>query len=89
MPKRISKPKRPVDVNQWAHQMVQESTKEQETTRPITKSDISRIMAEMGRKGGKKGGKRRLETMTPAQRSDVALKAAQTRWANEKAKHKI
>jgi hypothetical protein len=42
-------------------------------------------MAAMGRKGGKIGGKRRLTTMTPAQRREVALKAAQTRWAKHKA----
>jgi len=41
-------------------------------------------MAEMGRKGGKKGGKRRLVTMTPEQRSHVALKAAQARWSKKK-----
>jgi hypothetical protein len=41
-------------------------------------------MAEMGRKGGKKGGKRRLETMTPEQRSQIAMKAAQSRWAKKK-----
>jgi hypothetical protein len=33
---------------------------------------VSRVMREMGRKGGK----RRLETMTPEQRSEVAKKAA-------------
>jgi hypothetical protein len=38
-------------------------------------------MAELGRKGGKKGGKRRLETMTAKERSQVAKKAAQARWS--------
>jgi hypothetical protein len=37
-------------------------------------------MAAMGRKGGKIGGKRRLETMTATQRSAAAKKAAQARW---------
>ena len=41
-------------------------------------------MAAMGRKGGKIGGKRRLETMTPEQRQEIALKAAKTRWAKRK-----
>lgn len=50
--------------------------------RPAKVSDaISRVMAAMGRRGGKIGGKRRLTTMTPEQRSAVALKAAKTRWA--------
>jgi hypothetical protein len=38
-------------------------------------------MAKLGAKGGKVGGKRRLDTMTPEQRSEIALKAARTRWA--------
>ena len=48
------------------------------------RSLISEVMAEMGRKGGKKGGKRRLKTMTAEQRSQVALKAAQARWAKKR-----
>ncbi len=80
MPKRISK--NPSDINQAAFQMVQRSVSEPE----IAKSDISRIMSEMGRKGGKIGGKKRLETMTPEQRSQIALKAAQSRWGKTKKK---
>jgi hypothetical protein len=38
-------------------------------------------MAEMGRRGGRIGGKRRLETMTKRQRSNVAKAAAKARWA--------
>jgi len=37
-------------------------------------------MSEMGRKGGKIGGKRRLETLTAEERSDLASKAARDRW---------
>jgi hypothetical protein len=37
-------------------------------------------MAEMGRKGGKIGGKRRLETMTPRKRKSLARNAALARW---------
>ena len=37
---------------------------------------ISKVMSEMGRKGGKIGGKRSLETMTPAERTARAKKAA-------------
>jgi hypothetical protein len=65
--------------------MVQRSTAEPEPQKPsksssITKDEISRIMAAMGRRGGKIGGKRRLETMTPKQRTDIAKKAAKSRW---------
>lgn len=74
MPKRISK--RPEDVNQAAFLQVQRSV-ETETA----DAEISRVMAEMGRKGGRIGGKRRMETMTPEERSQVALDAARARWA--------
>jgi hypothetical protein len=37
-------------------------------------------MRALGKKGGPIGGKRRLETMTPKQRSAVAKKAAIARW---------
>jgi hypothetical protein len=42
----------------------------------MDKQTISAVMREMGRKGGKIGGKRSLETMTPAQRTARAKKAA-------------
>jgi hypothetical protein len=37
-------------------------------------------MSAIGRKGGQIGGKRRLKTMTKAERSKVAAKAAKARW---------
>jgi hypothetical protein len=115
MPKRISRPKRPTDPNEWARQMVDESTgnppepenssvaivpfpkavvqKHQQVmqTKGVSipgsaKSEraarkfISIFMAEMGRKGGKIGGKRRLETLTPEKRRELALRAAKARW---------
>lgn len=53
---------------------------------------ISKVMQEMGRKGGKKGGKKgakmRAEALTSEQRSQIARKAAKTRWAKAKKKRK-
>jgi hypothetical protein len=40
------------------------------------KALLSEIMTELGRKGGKIGGKRSLETMTPDERSARAKKAS-------------
>jgi hypothetical protein len=40
------------------------------------KALLREIMSELGRKGGKIGGKRSLETMTPEERSARAKKAA-------------
>jgi hypothetical protein len=84
MPKRNSKPE---DFSQNALRVVEQAIGEPlaekpPLTRRAKKALISSVMAEMGRKGGKKGGKRRLETMTPEQRSQVALNAAKTRWSN-------
>jgi hypothetical protein len=40
--------------------------------------------AAIGRKGGQIGGKRRLKTMTEAERSKVAARAARARWRRSK-----
>ncbi len=81
MPKRIRREPEP-DVNQLAHHLVKAST---ETKGPVAmnppaQSEISRVMAEMGRRGGMIGGKRRAERMTVEQRSESASKAAKARW---------
>lgn len=81
MPKR-NKHGRPKDVNQLAHHLVSESTDSPDEHRGLTftAAQISVYMAAIGRKGGKVGGKRRLETMTPKQRKEVARNAAKKRW---------
>jgi hypothetical protein len=90
MPKRFSKDKRPKDVNQFAHRLVQLSTAEPQpqeaiiTPLPLNTSEVSRVMAEMGRRGGQIGGKRRLTTMTSEQRRKLAQKAAKARWKKTK-----
>jgi hypothetical protein len=38
----------------------------------------------LGRAGGRKNGKARLEKLTPEQRQEIAQKAIQTRWAKAK-----
>jgi hypothetical protein len=47
------------------------------------KSAVSKYLAEIGRRGGKKSGKARLEKLTPEQRSEVARKAAVARWGKK------
>jgi hypothetical protein len=121
MPNRISKtkrPKRPTDPNEWAREMVDESTsnppepENKSTALALTPKSIKKavsqgvvlttsegdpkaarkayhefvsiFMAEMGRKGGKIGGKRRLETLTPEKRRELALKAAKARWGRKR-----
>ena len=87
MPKRISKKLK--DPNQIAAAVVAASTSEPvihavaaNGTHYYDSATLSRVMAEMGRRGGKIGGKRRLETMTPAKRKAAARKAAKARWSN-------
>ena len=76
MPRRIKRIKQSGDVNQLAQRLVAQLTGEQLPT----KAQISLLMAELGKKGGKIGGKRRLETMTAKERRDAARKAALARW---------
>jgi hypothetical protein len=83
----IGKGKRPRDPNQLAAWTVAVSTgqipaPEPEVPKPTgsVPSSISEYMSSIGRKGGQIGGKRRLKTMTKAQRSKVAAKAAKARW---------
>jgi hypothetical protein len=81
----IGKGKRPRDPNQLAKWIVEQSTSEapqpQEVQpQPSAPVNLSEYMAAIGRKGGQIGGKRRLKTMTKAQRSKVAARAARARW---------
>ena len=50
----------------------------------MDKKTVSEVMRQMGRKGGKIGGKRSLETMTPKERSERARKAVAAREAKRK-----
>jgi hypothetical protein len=86
----ISKGKRPRDPNQLAKWIVDRSTGQipEEPAKPAHEpGSISEYMAAIGRKGGQIGGKRRLKTMTRAERQRVAAKAAKTRWAKHGKKH--
>jgi hypothetical protein len=86
MPKRIKHFKRPSDVNQIAHRLVEQSTAQPEVLpqTPTITASISEYMAAIGRKGGKIGGKRRLSTLTKKDRHDIASAAATARWQKAK-----
>jgi len=53
---------------------------------------VSKVMSEMGRKGGKaakgKGVRARMAALTPQERNELATKAARARWAKAKKKRK-
>ena len=96
MPNHSSKPKRPRDINQLAKLVVELATGEPgpETPRavkPAAHEDtpsaaLRQAAAELGRRGGLKGGKARSEKLTAEQRSAIAKKAANERWGNAKEK---
>ena len=92
MPKPISRTKKkPVktskrDANQSAFAAIQKTIELSEAGEPVPEPDkatISALMAAIGRKGGKIGGKRRLETMSQEQRSRAAYEAAKARWSKK------
>lgn len=82
----VGKGKRPRDPNQLAKWVVEQSTEEaRPESAASVPADLSAYMSAMGRKGGQIGGKRRLVTMTAAQRKKVAAKAAKARWKKQSA----
>jgi hypothetical protein len=70
-----SKPNTRRDFTQVAFNVVQQATGEIEPTPELTGKKAD------SRKGGLKGGKARADKLTPEERSEIAKKAAKTRWA--------
>jgi hypothetical protein len=70
------------DVNEAAFRVVRESTS---GPIPITRAKRRKNPAAvaLGRMGGKKSGKGRMEKLTPEQRRQLASKAARARWHKE------
>jgi hypothetical protein len=77
MPKRTRTTKN-LDTVQNARRVFLEAV---ESTETVELTVVQKVMREMGAKGGRVGGKRRLETMTDEQRKRSARKAAKARWA--------
>jgi len=80
MPKRTGTTGK-LDTVQNARRVFLESV---ESTETVELTIVQQVMRDMGAKGGRIGGKRRLETMTDEQRSKSAKKAAKARWAKAK-----
>ena len=70
------------DFNQLAHHQIKMLTDPPEERDRPGPSEISRVMAELGRRGGKLGGAARAAGTTKKQRSQAASLAAKSRWAN-------
>jgi len=70
--------KLPKDANQRAHQIARMLTEGPGAGEIVT--ERSERMAEIGRKGGRKGGASRIKALSPERRSEIAKKAAEARW---------
>jgi hypothetical protein len=77
MPER-SRKKRPADLNRLAASIAADATAD-EPDDPYEGKNPAAV--ELGRQGGLKGGPARAQKLTPEQRSEIARKAAATRWA--------
>ena len=73
----MNKPKRPRETSQLAKYIVDISTGDVEEDPYHGKNPAA---VEFGRLGGLKGGKARAKKLTRKQRSEIARKAANTRW---------
>ncbi len=74
--------KRPRDPNQLAHQVMLESTGQAEKYQPDENPKNPHAVA-LGRLGGLKGGAARAASLSANNRSRIAKKAAQKRWAKK------
>jgi len=79
--RRSSKPL-PKDPNQLAYKIVQLSTEEPEPQEE--RSEISKYLSEIGKRGGLKGGPARAKKLSVKQRKEIARKAALSRWKKNK-----
>ena len=84
MPKRSSKKSNLQSQTQPEMNQVSDNIMNQVTSPDSTfDQKVSLIMAEMGRRGGLKGGKRRAEVLTAKERKKIAQDAARARWAKK------
>jgi hypothetical protein len=75
--------KRPRDPNELAHRVFLESIGELPKTEPPVERAKNPAAVELGRLGGLKGGAARAASLTPAKRSQIAAKAAKSRWSKK------
>lgn len=75
--------KRPKDANQLAKLITEIATGETKDEEK-TKDGKNAAAVALGRLGGQKGGKARANKLTPEKRKEIAKKAAEKRWSNNK-----
>ena len=72
--------RRPAGVNRLIQTLGSLSTDDENITFQPTKDEISRVMAALGRKGGKVGGAARANALSKERRTEIAKAAAKKRW---------
>ncbi len=72
--------KLPRDSNQRAQEVARLLTGESSVPPEPERSPVSAYLAEIGRKGGLKGGTARARALSPRKRSSIAAKASRARW---------
>ena len=80
MPKRSSRGRK--DLNQLAASIVAQATGEEEEQPEQPEKNPAAVA--LGKLGGQKGGPARAKKLTAKRRSEIAKKAAQSRWAKKK-----
>ena len=73
--------KLPADMNQRAHQIAKLLTGEIAPESPDPeKSEVSKYLSEIGKRGGVKGGIARAQALSARKRTTIAKRAADIRW---------
>ena len=78
--------KLPKDQTQLAAEIVRLTTQDPDEPKPEEtgplpeRSPISEYLAQIGRKGGLKGGRARAKKLTAKKRKEIAQRAARARW---------
>jgi hypothetical protein len=85
MPKRPSIHRAPQDESQLAKSIVDELTIDFDEA-PPEKPEKNPAAVALGRLGGLKGGEARAAKLSAKRRKEIAKKAAETRWENQKGK---
>lgn len=75
----MTNPKRPRDTNQLAKLVADIATGSVSDVDPDSKKDAAAVAR--GRKGGVKGGAKRMATLSEEERKALATRAAKARWS--------
>jgi hypothetical protein len=78
------RPRRPRDPNQLAHTIIGIATGAIVDS-GVAEDDPNKdpLAVELGRRGGLKGGRARADKLSAEKRSEIAKRAAKTRWARK------